>query len=56
MFTMFIVTLMARLVGDAVWHFLQLWMVGQNWYQNICMKISCGLTKKVVKQFEEEEL
>lgn len=54
--TIFVATVMARIAGDVLWHFLLLWLSGREWYQTLCMKVSMRFTKRVVKQFEDEDL
>ncbi len=55
MWTTFVAILVARIVGDVIWHFAQLWLVKQAWYQTIVSKISIGFTKKLMEKMDEEE-
>lgn len=55
MWTTFVDILVARIVGDVIWHFVQLWLVKQTWYQTIVSKISIGFTKKLMEEMDEEE-
>lgn len=52
MWTMFVSVLLAKVVGNAIWHFLQLWLTNQNWYMTIVTKLSTKLTKKVMEDWE----
>lgn len=56
MWTTFIMIIAAKIVGDAIWHFTQLWLVNVAWYQDLVSKISIKFTKKVIKNFEDEEV
>lgn len=56
LWTTFVMIIAAKIVGDAIWHFMQLWLVNTTWYQNLMSKISIKLTKKVMKDFEDEEV
>ena len=56
MWTTFVAILVARIVGDAIWHFMQLWLVVQRWYQNLVTKISIKFTKKIMDEMNEEEV
>ena len=56
LWTTFVMIIAAKIVGDAIWHFMQLWLVNMTWYQNLMSKISIKLTKKVMKDFEDEEV
>lgn len=56
LWTTFVMIIAARIIGDAIWNFAQLWLVNTSWYQNIVSRISIKLTKKIVKDFEDEEV
>lgn len=56
MWTMFVTIMVARIAGDAIWQFLQLWLVNTTWYQNLVSKISIKFSKKIIKDFEDEEV
>lgn len=55
MWTTFVVILTSRIAGDVIWHFLQLWMIKQAWYQKLVAIISIDFTKKLMEEMNEEE-
>jgi len=56
LWTTFVMIIAAIVVGNAIWHFAQLWLVNTTWYQKIVSKISIKLTKKVMEDFEDKEV
>lgn len=54
--TMFVAMVVAKFVGDTIWHFMQLWMMNTNWYQSYMSRLSLKLTKRVIKEYEDEEV
>ncbi len=56
LWTMFVMIMAAKVVGDAIWHFTQLWMMNTNWYQKYVSKLSIKLSKRLIKDCEDEEV
>ncbi len=56
LWTTFVMIMAAKVVGDAIWHFTQLWMMNTNWYQKYVSKLSIKLSKRLIKDCEDEEV
>lgn len=55
MWTTFVIILTSSVAGDVIWHFLQLWMIQQAWYQKLVAIISFDFTKELMEEMNEEE-
>lgn len=56
MWMMFVAMLSARVIGNVIWHFVQLWMANQEWYRKLCVGVATKTIKKTVDEMEDMEL